>query len=38
MPYQVKTSENRENHIFRDKQKTKKVPLILLDPKVLTER
>ena len=35
---QVKISENGRKNIFRDKQTTNKVPLMLLDVKVLPER
>ena len=38
MHFQVKMPENGRNKIFREKQATNKVPLMLLDAKVLTER
>ena len=36
--FQVKISENGRKNLFRDKQTTNKVPLMLLDVKVLPER
>ena len=38
MHFQVKMPRNGEENIFRDTQTTNKVPLILLDVKVLSER
>ena len=38
MHFHVKIPENAMEHIFRDKQTTNKLPLILLDVKVPTER
>ena len=38
MKFLVEMPENGRNYIFRDKQTTKKVPLMILDAKVLTER
>ena len=38
MRFQVKMSESGGNHIFRDKDKTNKVPLMFLDVKMLTEK
>ena len=38
MNFEVKMSENVRNNIFRDKQKTHKVPLMSLDVKLLTKK
>ena len=38
MHFQVKMQKNERKNIFRDKKSTKKVPLMFLDVKVLTER
>ena len=38
MHFQVENPENGRENIFRDKQTTKKVPLIFLNVKVFTER
>ena len=37
MHFEVEMPENGRQNIFRDKQTTKKVPLIFLDFKVITE-
>ena len=38
MNFEVKMPQNGRKNIFRDKQTTKKVPLIFLDVQVVTER
>ena len=38
MYFQVKIPENGRKKIFRDKQRTKKVPLMFSDVKLLTEK
>ena len=38
MHFQVKMPENGRKKIFREEQTTNKVPLMLFDIKVLTER
>ena len=38
MYFQVESPENGTKNIFRDKQTTKKVPLMFLDVKVVKER
>ena len=38
MNFQVNMPENHRSNIFRDKEKTNKVPLMFLGLKVLTER
>ena len=38
MHFEVKMPDNGRNNIFIEKQTTEKVPVILLDMKLLTER
>ena len=38
MNFEVKMPQNGRKNIFRDKQTTKKVPLIFLDVQVVTQR
>ena len=38
MDFEAKMLQNGRKNIFRDEEKTKKVPLIFLDIKVLMER
>ena len=38
MYFQVKMSENSGSYIFRDKERTNKVPPMFLDLNMLTER
>ena len=38
MHFQVKTPENGAKNIFRNKHRTKKLPVMFLDAKVFTER
>ena len=38
MHFQVKMLENVRKNIFKDKQTKKKIPLMFLDVKVITER
>ena len=37
MHFQVKMPENGRKYIFRDKQPTKKVPVMFVDVKVVTQ-
>ena len=38
MHFQVKMEENSRKNMIGDKQTTNKIPLMFLDPEVLTER